>query len=245
MKVQERTGAGSRNPAPAQPAVGERLPTPPRERKPALAALAVLLILIGALGATVLVLRAGDRVEVVKTTKDIQAGQAAGADNTTSVMVADDESINYVPIGSLKALSDLQAKATIPKGTVVVGQMFAARAGLPAGKTRVGLSLKEGQYPSGLHNGDRVAAYRVGDTKGSASNTTSGNTGSSGSQAGGGGTQIVDDAQVSKAPDAKGDTDISSGNVSVTVTVDSADAAALTQASSAGEVALVLVPSGN
>lgn len=58
MKVQERTGAGNhRVPSPAQSA-GERLPTVARERKPALAALAVLLILVGALGATVLVLRA-------------------------------------------------------------------------------------------------------------------------------------------------------------------------------------------
>lgn len=60
MKIQERTGAGNnRSAAPVQPTMGERLPSPPRERKPALAALAVLLILVGALGATMLVLRAG------------------------------------------------------------------------------------------------------------------------------------------------------------------------------------------
>ena len=75
MKIQERTGAGGgRSSMPAPSMSGERLPTPPRERKPALAALAVLLILVGALGATMLVLRAGDRIEVVKVTKAIPAG---------------------------------------------------------------------------------------------------------------------------------------------------------------------------
>ena len=74
MKIQERTGAGAgRSAVPAGPSVGDRLPTPPRERKPALAALAVLLILVGALGATMLVLQAGDRIEVVKITEEIPA----------------------------------------------------------------------------------------------------------------------------------------------------------------------------
>ncbi|NEB65643.1 hypothetical protein G3I39_00945, partial [Streptomyces fulvissimus] len=57
----------------------------------------------------------------------------------------------------------LKAKYTIPKGAVAVGEMFAEGTGLPEGKVNVGLSLKEGQYPSGLKPGDTVTAYRVGD----------------------------------------------------------------------------------
>lgn len=53
---------------------GERLPSPPRERKPALAALAVLLILVGALGATLMVMRAGDKVSVVEVVAPVAAG---------------------------------------------------------------------------------------------------------------------------------------------------------------------------
>ncbi|NUR27045.1 MAG: hypothetical protein HOV83_14575, partial [Catenulispora sp.] len=41
-----------------------RLPTAPRERKPALAALAVLLILAGALATVLLVNRSGHRISV-------------------------------------------------------------------------------------------------------------------------------------------------------------------------------------
>lgn len=237
MKIQERTGAGNhRSATSVQPAMGERLPTPPRERKPALAALAVLLILVGALGATMLVLRAGDRVEVVQVTSDIQAGESVG-NHVTSVLVADDASINYVKWTQRGALRKLKAKSTIYKGTVVIGDMFASKSSLPTGKASVGLALKEGQYPSTLKAGDLVAAYRVGNdssSSGSDRGTSSGGTSSSNSL-------IVDSARVDTVS-SNDDSTISTGNLSITVLVDQSDAPALTQAAAAGEVSVVLVP---
>ncbi|WP_371546933.1 hypothetical protein OG266_18330 [Streptomyces sp. NBC_00554] len=234
MKIQERTGAGNhRSAAPVQPAMGERLPAPPRERKPALAALAVLLILVGALGATMLVLRAGDRIEVIKVTQQIEAGESVNSTNTTSVMVAADTGINYVEWSQLNALKKLKAKSTIYKDTVVMGQMFAVGESIPAGKASVGVALKEGTYPDGIKAGDTVAVYRVG--------SDSGTTDSSSSTTGAGNTLIVDRAEISKVK-YESDSTISSTNLPVTLTVDSADAAAVTQASAAGEVALVLIP---
>ncbi|MGW3508093.1 SAF domain-containing protein [Streptomyces sp. NPDC000994] len=238
MKIQERTGAGAgRSAAPAQPSVGDRLPTAPRERKPALAALAVLLILVGALGATMLVLQAGDRIEVVKVTKDIQAGESVTSDDVTSVMVAADGSIDYVQWSQLGALKTLKAKSTIYAGTVVVGQMFGAKSSLPAGKASVGVALKEGQYPSGIKSGDIVAVYRVGDN--SSSSGSSGSSGSTGSSAGG--NLIVDKARVNSRSD-NSDAAVSTGNLSLTLLVDQSDAAAVAQAASAGSVAVVVVP---
>ncbi|MFE7031201.1 hypothetical protein ACFU9Y_12895 [Streptomyces sp. NPDC057621] len=239
MKIQERTGAGNnRSSAPVQPTMGERLPSPPRERKPALAALAVLLILVGALGATMLVLRAGDRIEVVKVTADIQAGESVGT-KVESVLVADDAGVNYVKWNQINALKKLKAKSTIYAGTLVIGQMFGTEASVPAGKAVVGLSLKEGQYPEGIEVGDLVAAYQVGNNSssnsGSDDKTGSGATGSTD-------TAIVDDARVTKVPDGSGDSTISSTNQRVTVTVDESDAAALTRAAAANQVALVKVP---
>ncbi|MEU1200770.1 hypothetical protein ABZ446_31755 [Streptomyces sp. NPDC005813] len=242
MKIQERTGAGNnRSATSAQPTMGERLPSAPRERKPALAALAVLLILVGALGATMLVLRAGDRVEVVRVTADIQAGESVG-DHITSVMVADDPSIHYVPWKQRTGLKALKAKSTIYNGTVVIGDMFASRSSLPAGKAVVGLSLKEGQYPADLKSGDIVAAYFVGDSSSSSSSSSSERSGSS-SSSGGSSTPIVSAARVTSVPDDS-DSTISSTNKQVTVTVDESDAAALTRAAAANAVSLVLV-SGN
>lgn len=245
MKIQERTGAGSnRAAAPVQPAVGERLPAPPRERKPALAALAVLLILVGALGATVLVLRAGDRIEVVKVTAEIPAGESVVRDkNVTSVMVAEDSGIHYVKWSQVDKLAKLKATNTIPKGAVAVGEMFSSKSGLPAGKSAVGVSLKEGQYPAdGLKSGDTVDVYQVGDSASSGSNDKE-TGGSAGSSAGD--TPIVSAARVSSVAD-KSDATVSTGALGITLLVDSADAAAVTRAASAGAVSLVQVsPNGN
>ncbi|MET7988114.1 hypothetical protein [Streptomyces sp. NPDC005281] len=245
MKIQERTGAGNnRSATSAHPAMGERLPTPPRERKPALAALAVLLILVGALGATMLVLRAGDRIEVVKVTSDVQAGESVSG-HTTSVLVANDSGINYVRVNQLAALKRLKAKSTIYAGTVVIGDMFARSAELPAGKASVGVSLKEGQYPAGIKSGDTVAVYRVGDTGSSGSRSSSSSSGSSNSSGSGsssaGGGPIVERAKVSYVDDQK-DSTISSTNLPVTLVVDSGQAADVADAASAGQVALVIVP---
>ncbi|MCX5131600.1 MULTISPECIES: hypothetical protein [unclassified Streptomyces] len=238
MKIQERTGAGNnRSASSAHPVMGDRLPTPPRERKPALAALAVLLILVGALGATMLVLRAGDRVEVVKVTSDIQAGDSVG-NHVKSVLVADDAGINYVKWNQLGALKALKAKSTIYAGTLVIGEMFSNGATVPAGKASVGVSLKEGQYPTDIKTGDTVAVYRVGDDT-SSSRSSAGASGSSSSGADDG--PIVDKAKVLSVKTSS-DATISSTNLPVTLLVDIGDAAAVAQASSAGKVALVLVP---
>ncbi|MFF5314930.1 hypothetical protein [Streptomyces massasporeus] len=244
MKIQERTGAGvGRSAAPAQPSVGDRLPTPPRERKPALAALAVLLILVGALGATMLVLQAGDRIEVVKVTQAIPAGGSVNTSNTTSVMVAKDDSIHYVEWTQLNELKKLKAVNAIPAGVVAVGEMFGSEAGVAAGKATVGLSLKAGQYPTGIKQGDTVAAYRVSSASGS------GNSNNNSSSSASSNAVIVDSARVTYVPGPKdsGDEIVGSTNLAVTLTVDSDKAADLAQAASNGEVALVQVPgnSGN
>ncbi|MFI1681221.1 MULTISPECIES: hypothetical protein [unclassified Streptomyces] len=235
MKIQERTGAGNnRSAAPAQPGVGERLPAPPRERKPALAALAVLLILVGALGATVLVLRAGDRIEVVKVTKPIQAGESVVEnENITGVMVAKDDSINYIPYEQRGALKKLKAKSTIPGGVVAVGEMFGAKAELPAGKASVGLSLKEGQYPSDLKSGDTVSVFPVV----SGTSTGKGSSGGSGSTSG---TPLVADAKVNSIA-AKSDATVSTGNLNITLVVPQEEVAALASAASEGKAVVARV----
>ncbi|MGW8725316.1 hypothetical protein ACWGNF_04655 [Streptomyces sp. NPDC055808] len=245
MKVQERGGAGThRGSVPGQP-VGERLPAPPRERKPALAALAVLLILIGALGATVLVLRAGDRVEVYKLRNDVAAGHAVQDGDLTTVMVAADDGTHYIHPGEREALRKLRAKSNLYSGSILVGEMFAEDGGLQAGKAAVGVSLKEGQYPTNLKDGETVAVYRVGSSAGGSSSTGKGSgsswSGNSGST--GGSSPLVQHAVVSDT--GTQDKSFGSGNLAVTLTVSTAEAAALTQAASAGEVAVVRVAPGN
>ncbi|MFJ6798529.1 hypothetical protein [Streptomyces sp. NPDC091268] len=237
MKVQERAGGASHRGSGSAQGVGERLPSTGRERKPALAALAVLLILVGALGATVLVLRAGERIEVVRISQDVPAGKSVTDATMTSVMVADDPAVHYVKWEQRGALTKLQAKTTLVKGTIAIGEMFSEGKGLPDGKAYVGLSLKDGQYPAGLKAGDHVSAYRVGSDSAKPS----------GSSAGAGGdtnTLLVRDARVNDVIVGDGKS-ISSGSLPVTVMVAANEIAPLTQAAAAGQVALVLIPSSS
>lgn len=241
MKIQERTGGahGRGSSASAQP-VGERLPSAPRERKPALAALAVLLILVGALGATVLVLRAGDRIEVVKITGDVTAGKKIDDSQMTSVLVAEDSGIDYVKWEQRDAVtSKYFAKTDIPKGSLLVGQMLTGDAtGLPQGKVLVGLSLKAGQYPRDLQRGDVVAAYHVGDKD--QRGGSSGTDGSAGDARPSSTPLVVRAKVVDLGGDGGGQ--FASSDLPVSIQVEQAQAAELIRYASAGEVAVAKVP---
>jgi hypothetical protein len=151
-------------PAPiAPPPSNVRPPSAPRDRKPALAALGLLLVLLGALASVYLQQRAGNRVAVVEITKRVPQGQAIGADAISEVMVAVDSSISYVTWGQAQsgALHGYTARTDLLPGTLLVGQMLTAALPLPAGQEVVGLSLKDGQYPLGIQVGDTVSAYYV------------------------------------------------------------------------------------
>lgn len=214
--------------------VGNRLPTPPRERKPALAALAVLLILVGALGTTMLVIRAGDRIEVVRITEPVPAGQHVPKSAIEPVMVAADDAMKYVEYDQ-RGLLQSKYRTTTPlvKGTLLVGPMLTTKAGIDDGMVVVGLSLKSGQYPSELKGGDTVAAYRVGDA--AASDETP--------APGAGDAVLAPKATVLDLKD-KGEGSLSSDQP-VSLLVEQGEAAALTKAASQGAVALVIVPSGS
>jgi hypothetical protein len=152
-----------------------------------------------------------------------------------SVMVADDSGIDYVKYSQRNLLSNYRASTDIVKGSLLVGPMLSDKSqALPSGKVLVGLSLKAGQYPQDLAVGDYVAAYQVGSTDGSSSNSS----GTSGS--GGGNALLVQQAKV-EAVDAPGGDSNGADDLPVSVLVDQSDAAALTAAAAASEVAVVKV----
>ena len=65
-----------------------RLPVAPRDKRPALAALALLLILLGALGSALLVFRSGDRESVLAASHDIAFGQVMTRSDFSTVRAA-------------------------------------------------------------------------------------------------------------------------------------------------------------
>jgi hypothetical protein len=142
-----------------------RPPSRPRERRPALAALAVLLILGGALAAGFLVLQSGKRVAAIEISAPVGAGQRIPPGAMQQVQIAADSGLDYVPWAEAGQVSRFFTVSAIPAGTLLTRAMVAATGASVTGKAVVGLALKDGQLPRGLQDGDHVAIYQVSDAQ--------------------------------------------------------------------------------
>lgn len=151
-------------PEPTAPA-GRRLPSAPRERKPALAALAVLLILGGALGAGFLVIQSGKRVAAIEISQQIGAGQKIPQAAMQEVQIASGTGLSYVPWAQASQVANFYATNSIPPGTLLTSAMVVATSTVIGGRDVLGLALKDGQLPDGLQDGDRIDIYAVSDSQ--------------------------------------------------------------------------------
>jgi hypothetical protein len=145
-----------------------RVPSAPRDRKPALAALGLLLVLVGALASVYLQQQSKDRVGVVEITKTVPAGQVITAAEISEAMVAPDSNINYVTWAQAQggALQGYTTRTDVEAGTLLVGQMLTTAAPLAPGQEVVGVALKDGQFPVGIQIGDTVSCYYVSNKNG-------------------------------------------------------------------------------
>jgi SAF domain len=143
------------------PAEQRRLPVRTRDRRPALAALALLLVLGGALGSALIVYRSGDRVEVLVAADTIQPGQVVDADDFTTASVAADGA-GYVVAEARGNFVGTTATYGIPAGTIINREMFLAGTTVPPGADIVGVVLNPQQRPAdGVEIGDVVRAFVV------------------------------------------------------------------------------------
>ena len=151
-------------PEPTAPA-GRRLPGAPRERKPALAALAVLLILGGALGAGLLVIQGSKRVAAIEISQQIGAGQRIPLSAMQQVQIAAGSGLAYVPWAEASQVTRFYTVSAIPQGTLLTREMVATSGTPVAGKAVLGLALKDGQVPRGLTGGDHIDIFQVSDAQ--------------------------------------------------------------------------------
>jgi hypothetical protein len=142
---------------------GRRPPSTPRERKPALAALAVLLILGCALGTGFLVIQSGKRVAAVEISQQIGAGERIPLSAMTEVQIASGTGLAYVPWNQASQVARFFAASAIPPGTLLTQAMVASASASTAGKDVVGLALKDGQLPLGLQIGQHINIFAVSD----------------------------------------------------------------------------------
>lgn len=160
-------------PRPTEPA-SRKPPRAVRERKPALAALALLLIVGGALGAAYLVVQNGHRVAAIEIAQPLGPGQQIPFSALREVDIAPGDGLGYVPWTEASQVTQFYAATAIPAGTLLSSQMVARSNDLAAGKVVVGLALKDGQLPDGLQVGDRVNVYQVSDAAQSCPGTAGG-----------------------------------------------------------------------
>jgi len=215
------------------------MPSAPRERKPALAALAVLLVALGAVAAGYLVINAGHRVGAVEITQQVGQGQRIPASAIKEVEIASNSGINYVAWQYANRVAGIYAAVQIPAGTLLTSAMTSATNNLAAGKVQVGLSLKPGQAPANLLIGQSVEAFGVGTGSGCGAAAAGGATGGgNGGNGPGSGVPITTGVIASVV----GSTASNGSTAAVTLAVPDADAGVLACYASAGDVAIALTP---
>jgi hypothetical protein len=209
---------------------GRRMPSAPRERKPALAALAVLLVALGAVAAGLLVINAGHRVAAVEIVQQVGQGEQIPASAIREVEISSDSGLDYVAWQYAGRVAGVYAATEIPAGTLLTEAMTSSTNNLAAGKVEVGLSLKAGQVPGNLLIGDTVEAFSVGTGSGcgTSANASSAST----------------DVPIATGTIASlsGSASETGNNAGVTLAVSSADAGTLACYASAGDVAITLMP---
>jgi hypothetical protein len=210
-------------------AAAQRLPVPPRERKPALAALAVILILGGALVSAYLVMASGQRVNAVSISQPVAAGQLIPDSALKQVQIGN-TGIQFINWTERTKITRSYAAVNLVPGTLLTNGMLAADTDAAKGRVIIGLELKPSQVPAGgLSLGDKVALYAVGAA------------GQGGIKPG---TILAADALVQYVSYSGDRRSSSSDNSLVSVAVLPDEAPALSQAASAGSVAVALVPAG-
>ena len=181
-----------------------------------LAALAVLLIVGGALLAGLLANQMDQRVQVLAAGDTIQAGEVITKEDLMSASVSSDLR-TLIRADQIDQVVGRTARVEVSKGQLLdISQI--ATTPMPGGdKQVVGISVASGRFPAGgLGSGDVVNVVDVGTQS-----------------------VFVDDAQVLKAVPSSGtDNDWTSGAV-VSLIVDKKDAAKLASASANGTIAVV------
>jgi hypothetical protein len=139
---------------------GDRLPRPPGRRRPGLAVIAVLLIVLGAAIAGLLALRIDERVPVLVARNPIGIGQQITTADLSIARMAT-EGVKVIPADQASQVIGRFASQTIPAGRLIDTGMLNTSGLLTDGQAAVGVALAAGRYPAGgLETGDVVQVVR-------------------------------------------------------------------------------------
>lgn len=163
------TGAGRARTTPARGRSGAaergRPVEPPRQRRPALAALAVVLVVGGALLAGVLAVRMDTRVPVLAAARDIPPGTEITAADLVEVPVASD-GLDTIAAEAASQVVGAFSTSTIAAGALVNAGNLSEQAPVGDGRAQVSVPLDPARTPAGLTTGDLVLVVQVSGGQG-------------------------------------------------------------------------------
>lgn len=142
---------------------GGRLPGAPRERRPLLAVLAVLLIVGGALVAGLLAARLDQRTEMLVAAETLKAGHVIELTDLASTSVAASAGA-LIPAERAREVVGQTVRVEVTKGELLQSTQLDPAPAVKEGQTLVGLSLSVGRFPAGgVTPGDVVTLVNVKD----------------------------------------------------------------------------------
>jgi len=206
-----------------------RLPVPMRDRRPALAALALLLVVVGALGSALIAYRSGSRTDVLVARADITPGHKMTSADFDIARISGEAS-QTVPASAESNFLGSYSVGVIPAGTLVNSRMFSKTSIIPSGAETVGLQVGSNERPGpALHSGDVVRIYPTVDQGSDAATGTKADT-----------APLVESARVVDVVNAAEGSNNSTSTVTVLLTDNAAKI--VVPWATAGKVAVSLLP---
>ncbi len=222
--VVDRVGNSAAPPVPAQPAPGGSLPGPRLRRQPKFLVLALVLVLLGALGAVWLVSALGDRASVVAIAAEVTYGDPIAREDLVEAQVSADPALQPIPWSDVESIVGMFAATDLLPGSLLTRDQVTGDQLPPAGMQLVGVGVPMAQLPATpLLARDEVLLIPVAPIEGEASP----------------GQQSPIEATVVRV----GPVDVAGARV-VDVLVDDSDGATVAELSAGGLLSIVLVRRG-
>jgi hypothetical protein len=133
-----------------------RMPAAPRERRPLLAGLALLLVVGGAAASGYLAFNANKKVAAIEIATKVVQGQRLTLADMQEEEISGAAPGSYVSWAFRDQVAENDASTTIPAGTLLVAGMTQRPNSQQNNGPQIGLNVKAGQIPAGLQPGDSV-----------------------------------------------------------------------------------------
>ena len=143
------------------------LPPPRRRRRPALLALAVAMVVLGALGAAYLATSLGQTSPVIAIAREVPWGQQITAADLVQARVAGDPALAPIPYGERDQVIGMVAATTQTPGSLLTREALTEQSLPPPGQQLVGVGVSAVQLPAtSLRPGDDVLLVPVASSGG-------------------------------------------------------------------------------